>query len=84
MSLETLPPDSILTATNYSVLNLTDINEDPGTPDGVFGTWRGNGNTVATVSFPTPTGELRIGAGKQTFRVQIRKSAVTPAITNWA
>jgi hypothetical protein len=81
---ETLAPDAVLDSTNYTTLNLTDIDEDPGSPDGVFGTWDGNGNTIARLSFPSPSGNLTTGAGLQTFRVEFRRSSAGGALTPWA
>ena len=72
MATETQPPDAVLNSANYSTLNIGDIDEDPDSPDGVFGTWDGNGNTDARVSFPTPSGNPAVGADLQEFRVQIR------------
>lgn len=77
MATQTLLPNGIQSSANYTTLNLGDIDEDPASPDGVFGTWDGNGNTSCVVDFPTPSGNLTEGAGLQTFRVQIRRDPGT-------
>ncbi len=69
MPSQTLYPDAVLDSTNYSTLNVGDI-DDPGwtrtsDDDDVFGTWDGNGNTNCQVSFATPTGNPTTGAGLQ-------------------
>ena len=78
MATETLAPDAVLVGTNYTTLNIGDVDEDPAASDGSWGAWDGNGNTIASVSFPTPTGAPTAGA-TQTFRVLVRK---TPLVTN--
>jgi hypothetical protein len=84
MATETLAPDAVLVSTNYTTLNIGDVDEDPAANDGSWGTWDGNGNTVASVSFPTPTGAPTPGA-TQTFRVLIRKVASADApSTAWS
>ena len=75
MATERQPPDGVLDSTNYSTLNVADIDDDPDSPDGAWGTWDGNGNTDCRVSFPTPTGAPTVGVDLQEFRVLIRKSA---------
>lgn len=75
MATETQPPDGVLDSTNYSTLNLGDIDEDPDSPDGAWGTWDGDGNTSCRVSFPTPTGPPTTGTNLQEFRVLVRASA---------
>lgn len=74
MATETKPPDAVLESTAYSALNLADIDEDPGSPDAAFGTWAGIGNTIARVSFPTPSGTPNTGAGMQTFRAYVKRT----------
>src|SRR5512146_375229 len=69
-----IAPDAVLTSTNYSTLNLTDIQDDPDAPDSAYGAWDGNGNTVCSVSFPTPALPPTLGAGLQEFRVLIRRN----------
>jgi hypothetical protein len=75
MPTESQPPDAVLDSTNYSTLNVGDIDEDPDSPDGSWGTWDGNGNTICRTSFGTPTGNPTAGADLQEFRVRIRKTA---------
>ena len=72
MGTERQPPDAVLNLGNYSTLDLADIVEDPDSPDGAFGTWDGNGNTDARVSFATPTGNPTVGAALQEFKVWAR------------
>jgi hypothetical protein len=72
---ETLAPDAVLDSTNYSAAALADVDEDPDSPDGNWWTWDGAGDTIARLSFPTPTGNPTTGAGQQEFRAWVRKSA---------
>ena len=82
MATETLAPDAVLVSTNYTTLNVGDIDEDPDSPDATYGTWDGTGNTVCSVSFPTPTGNPTGGASQE-FRVLIRRNGATTA-TDWS
>jgi len=85
MATETILPDGIQSSAQYSTLNLADIDEDPASPDGTFGTWDGNGNTSCVVDFPTPTPTPTTGAGLQTFRVEIRRDGGTGSNSvNWS
>jgi len=84
MAAERLAPDAVLNSGNYTTLNLGDIDEDPDSPDGTFGTWDGNGNTDARVSFGTPATSPTTGAGLQEFRVQIRKSSSGGNSATWS
>ncbi len=84
MAAERLAPDAVLVSTNYTTLNLTDIDEDPDSPDGVFGTWDTNGNTICSVSFGTPSQAPTTGVDLQGFRVQIRKDASGGNDAVWA
>ena len=81
---ESLAPDGIVSSLNYTTLNLTDIDEDPDASDGAWGTWDGNGDTSACVSYPTPTDNPTPGAGLQEFRVLIRKSSANGSLTTWS
>lgn len=81
MATETQAPDAVLDSTNYTTLNIGDIDEDPDSPDGAWGTWDGNGDTICRVSFPTPTGNPTTGAGLQEFRVLIRETGGTNSAT---
>lgn len=84
MAAETLTPDGVLDATNYSALPLSSIQEDPSSDDGLWGTWSSPGDTSARVSFPSPTGNPTTGAGLQTFRVRLRKTAAAGNATTWS
>ncbi len=79
MTAETLAPDVLLTQTNL-VGSLTDIDDDPDSPDGLWLTANNNNqNTVCIVSFGTPTDSPTIGAGLQAFQMWAR---ITPNATN--
>lgn len=82
VSEETIAPNGIADSTNYTTLNLADIDEDPDSPDGAWGTWDGNGDTICGVNFPTPSANPSGSA--QEFRVLIRKSASGGNDTTWA
>lgn len=84
MPTERRAPDAVLDSSNYTTLNLADIDEDPDSPDGAWGTWDGNGDTICRVSFPTPSGNPTTGAGLQEFRVLIRKTASGGFDTPWS
>lgn len=74
MTAETLAPDVLLTQTNL-VGALTDIDDDPGSPDGLWLTAsNNNANSVCIVSFGTPTDSPTTGAGVQTFQMWARAS----------
>ena len=69
MSTERQAPDTIALGTNYTSPVVTDIDDDPDSPDANWLVWDGNGNTVCRVTFPTPSGNP---SGTQDFRVRIR------------
>lgn len=74
MTLERLAPDAILASTNLSG-SVTDIDDDPDSPDGLWLTAPGsNNNTNVRVSFPTPSGSLDTTTDIQTVRVLVRKT----------
>lgn len=75
MPIEVLAPDGIPVQGEYSALTIADVDEDPDSPDGAWGTWDGQGDSFAHLSFPTPTITPKVGAGLQEFRVLIRKTA---------
>lgn len=85
MSSETLAPDAILVQTLLDGA-VTDIDEDPASPDGAWLTYNAasSNNTDCRVSFPTPSGTPNTGAGLQTFRVRIRKTASAGNATTWS
>ena len=71
---ERLAPDTLITQTNLTGA-VTAIDEDPSSPGGDWLTEVDDGlNTVAHVSFPSPTGDLNAGAGLQTFKLYVRRS----------
>lgn len=84
MASQTLPPDGVLDSTNYSTLNLADIDEDPDSPDGAWGANDGNGDTICRVSFDTPSNTPTTGADLQEFRVLIRKDSSGGNNTDWS
>lgn len=86
MAAERIAPDAVLESTNYSpAIPIGDIDEDPDSPDGAWGAWDGNGNTICRTSFPTPTGGNPTGgAGLQEFRVQIRKTSSGGNGADWS
>lgn len=65
---ETLNPDAALTQTNLTGA-VTDIDEDPDSPDASWMT--GGGAVVLRVSFPTPSNDLAPGF-PQEFRIRAR------------
>lgn len=76
MATERLAPDAVLDSTNYLSLALASIQDDPDSPDALWGAWD-TGNTTCRVSFPSPSGSLTPGAGLQEGRALIRKAGGT-------
>jgi hypothetical protein len=75
MATELLLPDAVITATNLTA-DIADLDEGVDNFDGVYATTNaGNGNTLLVLSFPSPSGDLTLGAGLQTFRARVRKNA---------
>lgn len=75
MATELLLPDAVVTATNLTA-NIANLDEGVGSFDGVYATTQSsNANTLLIFSFPTPSGDLTLGAGLQTFRARVRKNA---------
>ena len=76
MATETLLPDgTVVTSTNLTGA-VADIDEGVDNFDGTYVTATGsNGNTELVLTLPTPTASLTSGAGLQTFRARVRKSA---------
>lgn len=75
MATELLLPDAVVTATNLTA-NIANLDEGVGSFDGVYATTQSsNANTLLILSFPTPSGDLTLGAGLQTFRARVRKNA---------
>jgi hypothetical protein len=70
---ERLAPGALLEQTNLSG-SVTDIDDDPDSPDGSWLTASDNNtDSVARVSLPSPTGDPTVGADLQEFRAQVRK-----------
>jgi len=70
---ESLSPDGLLVQTNLSGL-LSDIQDDPDSPDGNWLTRHLNHkDTVCRVSFPTPSGNPTVGADLQEFKIWVRQ-----------
>ena len=75
MATELLLPDAVVTATNLTA-SIGDLDEGVDNFDGVYATTNsGNSNTLLVLSFPTPSGDLNLGANLQTFRARVRKNA---------
>lgn len=75
MATELLLPDSVVSTVNLTAA-IADLDEGVDNFDGAYATNQGsNGNTLLVLGFPTPTGTLTTGAGLQTFRARVRKSA---------
>jgi hypothetical protein len=75
MATELLLPDAVITALNLTA-NINDLNEGVDNFDDVYATTnRANAGTFLVLSFPTPSGDLTLGAGLQTFRARVRKNA---------
>ncbi len=75
MATELLLPDAVITATNLTA-DIANLDEGVDNFDGVYATNQGaNANTLLALSFPTPSGDLTLGAGLQTFRARVRKNA---------
>lgn len=74
MATERQSPDAILASTSLSGA-VTDIDDDPDSPDGNWLTAPGNNNnTDVRVSFPTPSGNPTTGSGLQQFKIWVRKT----------
>ena len=69
-------PDTLAVQTNLTGA-VTDIDDDPDSPDGLWLT--ASGSSTARVTFPTPTGSPTVGAALQNFRVLLRKNATGPS-----
>jgi GH25 family lysozyme M1 (1,4-beta-N-acetylmuramidase) len=69
----TLYPDAILESTSWASGGLTDIDDDPSSPDANWMVATTNGSPVVRVSFPTPApsaiATLSTTTNSQTFRV---------------
>jgi hypothetical protein len=50
------------------------VQDDPDAPDATYIDAITSGATVIRVSFPSPPGDLTVGAGRQEFRVLVRTS----------
>ena len=81
MATERQSPDAILELTNLTGV-LSDIQDDPDSPDVDWLTAAPNVATTVRVSFPTPTGNPTTGAGVQEFRILLRKTAINGGKTD--
>ena len=71
---QTLYPDQITAEANYfpRTTEPSAIDDDPEAPDGLWGQWDGNGNTVLGMGFPTPSSPpLRRSSPKPPWRYAI-------------
>jgi len=84
MASETLIPDTLAVGTNSTSPVVTDIDDDPDSPDGLWLVWDGNGNTITRVTFPTPTDNPTVGVDLQEFRVLIREDTAGTNSTSWS
>jgi hypothetical protein len=75
MATELLLPDAVVSSINLNA-TIGDLDEGVDNFDGVYATNQGsNANTSLDLSFPTPSGDLTLGANLQTFRARVRKNA---------
>lgn len=81
MANQRLSPDAILEQTALTG-SVTDIDEDPDSPDAAWLTATLNSTTILRTSFPLPSGDLITGAGLQEFRVLMRKTATNTGRTD--
>lgn len=73
MAQEREAPDAILEIANLQG-SVTDIQDDPDSPDGNWLTAIANNvDSIVRVSFPTPSGNPKVGANLQEFRALVRK-----------
>lgn len=71
---ESKAPDAYVTQTNLDG-TVGDIDEDPDSPDGNWADVVDDSlDTVAHVSFPTPSGNPTTGAGVQNFKIYVKRS----------
>ncbi len=74
MATERQSPDAIAAQAGFASCAVTDIDDDPDSPDGLWCVASGNNtNTDVRTTFPTPTGNPTVGADLQEFRVQVRQ-----------
>ena len=83
MATERQAPDTLADQANQTGA-VTDIDDDPDSPDGLWLAWDGNGNTICRVTFPTPTGNPTTGVDLQEFRVLIREDTAGSNSTAWS
>ena len=77
MATERKAPDVLIVQINLSGV-VEDIQDDPDSPDVAWLTAiSNNADSIARVSFPTPTGNPTVGANLQEFRVLVRKMGGT-------
>jgi hypothetical protein len=74
MAVERIAPDALLEQVNLTG-SLTDIDEDPDSPDGLWLEEVDDGeDTICRTSFGTPSGNPEVGADLQDFRLWVRRS----------
>lgn len=74
MANERQAPDTIAAIIQLSPNDVTYIDEDPDSPDGLWLVASGNNvNTSVRVTFPTPTGDPTVGVDLQEFRAYVRQ-----------
>jgi hypothetical protein len=78
-STDRIAPDTIATQTNLTG-SVTDIDDDPDSPDANWLT--ASGSSTLRTTFSTPSSNPVTGAGLQEFRVLLRKNATGPSGTN--
>lgn len=69
-----IAPTSIIASTNITGV-ITDIDEDPYTPDGAYATANADSITKIRVGFPSTGATLRSGSKMQVFRAALRLSS---------
>jgi hypothetical protein len=74
MAAERIAPDTLITQTNLTG-SITDIDDDPDSPDGNWLTADDDGtDTVCLVGFAAPVGTLSDGADLQEFKAFVRRA----------
>ncbi len=82
MASERLTVDNLATLTNLSGA-ITDIDDDPDSPDGLWITSDGGGAAELIGDFENSSRTLKVGANLQEFRVLIRRSSANGGPEWW-